>query len=146
MLQGHLAGPNQKHPKIGNINATTEKQEHYCRRASGGRRFCYNLAVAIHRFHRANRLPWPSWQDIYKASGSIPTGFSFKGFPQQQAVPCVPLSERETQAGTVLDLSTVRGKIREKPERGQKPEKPFAPRQGANAPRREGADQHLTCW
>ena len=33
----------------------------------GVRRFCYNLAVATHQFHRANRLPWPSWQDIYKA-------------------------------------------------------------------------------
>ena len=33
----------------------------------GVRRFCYNLAVATHRFHRANRMPWPSWQDLYKA-------------------------------------------------------------------------------
>ena len=39
----------------------------YCRRAIGISRFCYNLAVATHRFHRINRLPWPSWQDIYKA-------------------------------------------------------------------------------
>ena len=45
----------------------TRKQEDYCRRAQGIRRFCYNLAVATHRFHQANRLPWPSWQDIYKA-------------------------------------------------------------------------------
>ena len=45
----------------------TVKQEAYCRRARGVRRFCYNLAVATHRFHRTNRLPWPSWQDIYKA-------------------------------------------------------------------------------
>ena len=45
----------------------TVKQEAYCRRAQGVRRFCYNLAVATHRFHRANRMPWPSWQDIYKA-------------------------------------------------------------------------------
>ena len=45
----------------------TVKQEAYCRRAQGVRRFCYNLAVATHRFHRSNRIPWPSWQDIYKA-------------------------------------------------------------------------------
>ena len=45
----------------------THKQEEYCRQALGVRRFCYNLAVATHRLHRANRLPWPSWQDIYKA-------------------------------------------------------------------------------
>ena len=45
----------------------TVKQEQHCRQAIGISRFCYNLAVATHRFHRANRLPWPSWQDIYKA-------------------------------------------------------------------------------
>ena len=45
----------------------THRQEEYCRQALGVRRFCYNLAVATHRFHRVNRLPWPSWQDIYKA-------------------------------------------------------------------------------
>ena len=45
----------------------TVRQEKYCRRAIGISRFCYNLAVATHRFHRINRLPWPSWQDIYKA-------------------------------------------------------------------------------
>ena len=44
----------------------TKKQEQYCRRAIGVSRFCYNLAVATHRFCRNNRLPWPSWQDIYK--------------------------------------------------------------------------------
>ena len=44
----------------------TKKQEQYCRRAMGISRFCYNLAVATHRFCRANRLTWPSWQDIYK--------------------------------------------------------------------------------
>ena len=45
----------------------TVKQEQYCRRAIGINRFCYNLAVATHQFCRANRLLWPSWQDIYKA-------------------------------------------------------------------------------
>ena len=45
----------------------TVSQEQYCRRALGISRFCYNLSVATHRFCRANRLPWPSWQDIYKA-------------------------------------------------------------------------------
>ena len=45
----------------------TVSQQKYCRQALGIRRFCYNLAVATHRFHRNNRLPWPSWQDIYKA-------------------------------------------------------------------------------
>ena len=45
----------------------TVRQEQYCRRAMGISRFCYNLAAATHRFHRVNRLRWPSWQDIYKA-------------------------------------------------------------------------------
>ena len=45
----------------------TAKQEAYCKHAQDVRRFCYNLAVATHRFHRANRMPWPSWQDIYMA-------------------------------------------------------------------------------
>ena len=45
----------------------TVRQEQYCRHAMGVSRFCYNMAVATHRFHRVNRLRWPSWQDIYKA-------------------------------------------------------------------------------
>ena len=45
----------------------TVRQEQYCRRAIGVTRFVYNLCVATHRFCRANRLPWPSWQDLYKA-------------------------------------------------------------------------------
>ena len=45
----------------------TVKQQRYCRRAIGINRFVYNLCVATHRFCRANRLPWPSWQDLYKA-------------------------------------------------------------------------------
>ena len=44
----------------------TVSQQKYCLQALGIRRFCYNLAVATHRFHRTNRLPWPSWQDISK--------------------------------------------------------------------------------
>ena len=38
----------------------TVKQEQYCRQAIGINRFCYNLAVATHRFHRVNRPSWPS--------------------------------------------------------------------------------------
>lgn len=45
----------------------TVRQEHYCRRAIGITRFIYNLCVATHRFCRTNRLPWTSWQDLYKA-------------------------------------------------------------------------------
>ena len=45
----------------------TVRQEQYCNRAIGINRFCYNLPVATHRFHRTNRLRWPSWQDIYQA-------------------------------------------------------------------------------
>ena len=44
----------------------TQRQETYCMKAIGISRFCYNLAVATHRFHRINRMPWPSWQDINK--------------------------------------------------------------------------------
>ena len=45
----------------------TVRQERYCRRAIGITRFIYNLCVATHRFCRTNRMPWPSWQDMYKA-------------------------------------------------------------------------------
>ena len=45
----------------------TAKQQDYCRRAIGNSRFVYNLCVATHRFHRTNRLKWPSWQDLSKA-------------------------------------------------------------------------------
>ena len=45
----------------------TVRQEEYCRQAVDIHRFCYNLAVRTHRFHRINRLQWPSWQDISKA-------------------------------------------------------------------------------
>ena len=38
----------------------TVRQERYCRRAVGITRFTYNLCVATHRFHRVNRLPWPT--------------------------------------------------------------------------------------
>ena len=44
----------------------TVRQEQYCRRAIGITRFMYNLCVATHLFCRANRIPWPSWQDHYK--------------------------------------------------------------------------------
>ena len=47
--------------------ALTARQERYCRRAVGITRFVYNLCVATHRFCRSNNLPWPSWQDLYKA-------------------------------------------------------------------------------
>ena len=49
----------------------TVEQQLYCRRAIGISRFVYNLAVATHRFHRVNRLPWPSWQDISKEFNAI---------------------------------------------------------------------------
>ena len=45
----------------------TVKQQLYCRRAVGIARFVHNLCVATHRFHRANRMRWPSWQDLSKA-------------------------------------------------------------------------------
>lgn len=44
----------------------TVAQERYSRRAIGITRFVYNLCVATHQFCRTNRLPWPSWQDLYK--------------------------------------------------------------------------------
>ena len=45
----------------------TVKQQIYCRRAVGISRFIHNLCVATHRFHRNNRMKWPSWQDLSKA-------------------------------------------------------------------------------
>ena len=39
----------------------------YVNRAIGQDRFVYNLAVRTHRFHRKNRLPWPSAVDLAKA-------------------------------------------------------------------------------
>ena len=49
----------------------TKRQEAYCRRAIGIARFCYNLAVATHRFHRTNRLRPPSWMDINKEFNAV---------------------------------------------------------------------------
>ena len=45
----------------------TFKQQIYCRRAVGISRFIHNLCVTTHRFHRNNRMKWPSWQDLSKA-------------------------------------------------------------------------------
>ena len=45
----------------------TVKQQIYCRQAVGISRFIHNLCVATHRFHRNNRMKWPSWQDLSKA-------------------------------------------------------------------------------
>ena len=50
----------------------TVRQELYCRRAIGITRFIYNLCVATHRFCRTNRMPWPPWQDLYKAFNGAP--------------------------------------------------------------------------
>ena len=41
----------------------TVRQKTYCRRTIGVNWFVYNLCVAAHLFCRANRLPWPCWQD-----------------------------------------------------------------------------------
>ena len=38
----------------------TARQKAYCRRAVGAARFTYNLCVETHRFHRTNRLKWPT--------------------------------------------------------------------------------------
>ena len=38
----------------------TAKQKVYCRRAVGAACFTYNLFVETHRFHRTNRLKWPT--------------------------------------------------------------------------------------
>ena len=46
----------------------TKGQEAYCQRAVGIARFCYNLAVATHRF---NRMKPPSWMDIYKGFNRV---------------------------------------------------------------------------
>ena len=49
----------------------TVRQEQYARRAVGIARFVYNLCVATHRFCRANRLPWPSWQELNRELNAI---------------------------------------------------------------------------
>ena len=49
----------------------TLKQQLYCRRAIGIHRFVYNLCVATHRFCHANRLPWPSWQDLNREFNAL---------------------------------------------------------------------------
>ena len=42
----------------------TARQKAYCRRAVGTARFTYNLCVETHRFHRTNRLKWPTISDM----------------------------------------------------------------------------------
>ena len=49
----------------------TVRQQQYCRRAVGIRRFVYNLCVATHQFCRINRLPWPSWQDLNREFNAV---------------------------------------------------------------------------
>ena len=45
----------------------TVKQQQPCRRAIGITRFVFNRCVATKQLCRINRLPWPSWQDLYKS-------------------------------------------------------------------------------
>ena len=45
----------------------TVQQERYSRRAVGISRFVQNLMVETHRFHRRNRLRWPSVPELAKA-------------------------------------------------------------------------------
>ena len=42
----------------------TGRQEDYAKRCVGISRFVYNLATSTHRFHRGNRLAWPSVHEI----------------------------------------------------------------------------------
>ena len=74
----------------------TEKQQAYCRRAVGISRFIYNLCAATHRFHRTNRMPWPSWQDLNKAINEA----KYQDFPFVTEV-----SYRVTE-GAVRDFGT----------------------------------------
>ena len=55
----------------------TVRQEQYYRRAIGITHFIYNLCVATHRLCRMNRLPWPSWQDMYK----VFNGYKYEDYP-----------------------------------------------------------------
>ena len=45
----------------------TVKQERYALRAIGISRFVYNLALSTHRFHRKNRMKWPSIPEMERA-------------------------------------------------------------------------------
>ena len=55
----------------------TKRQEAYCKRAVGIARFCYNLAVATHRFCIANQLRQPGWMDVYKEFNKV----KHEGYP-----------------------------------------------------------------
>ena len=45
----------------------TFRQVAYARRAAGVARFVQNIATAIHRFHRHNRMKWPSTPEMERA-------------------------------------------------------------------------------
>ena len=49
----------------------TVKQQKYAVRAVGIDRLCFNLALATHQFHRANRLRWPSAIEIAREFNAV---------------------------------------------------------------------------
>ena len=74
----------------------TVKQQAYCRRAIGITRFVYNLCVATHHFCRVNRLPWPSWQDLYKAFNAC----------KREDYPFVTEAASKVAEGAFMDFGT----------------------------------------
>ena len=74
----------------------TVGQEQYCRRAVGITRFIYNPCVATHRFGRTNRMPCPSWQDMYKVFNAA----------RREDYPFVTEVAIRVQEGAFMDFGT----------------------------------------
>ena len=72
----------------------TSRQVDYAKRAIGISRFIYNLCVKTHEFCRINRLPWPSWQDLYKEFNAI----------KRDEFPFVTEVAARTQEGAFMDF------------------------------------------
>ena len=89
----------------------TKRQQAYCRRAVGVKRFVYNLCVATHHFCRINRLPWPSWQDLNKAINAA----KYEDFPFVAEV------SKYIAEGAVRDFGTAITNWRDPNLRGRRP-------------------------
>ena len=89
----------------------TVRQQQYCRRAVGVRRFVYNLCVATHQFCRTNRLKWPSWQDLNKEFNAI----------KHEQFPFVTEVSKHVAEGAIRDFGDAVANWRNPSIRGRKP-------------------------
>ena len=89
----------------------TARQETYCRRAIGIARFTYNLCVATHRFHRINRLPWPTLSQIAQTITLM----------KQDEFPFLAQVSHRVTDGAIADFATALRKWRDPNDPARRP-------------------------